>query len=55
MTKLLEWLMGLGLFMGIWSAFVTRSLSHPLLEAYWPLVIYFPVFAIGLFGVSDGK
>lgn len=52
MTKLVEWLLGAALFLGIWSAIVTRKISSPVLDDNWTIVLYFPIIAIILFGVS---
>jgi Dolichol-phosphate mannosyltransferase subunit 3 (DPM3). len=52
MTKLLEWLLGVGIFLGIWAAIISRHIRNQLLEEWMSIIIPLPVFLLALFGVS---
>jgi hypothetical protein len=52
MTKLLEWLFGLSVFLGIWCALVLRQIQAQLLEEWMYVIITLPLLLVTLFGVS---
>jgi ABC-type dipeptide/oligopeptide/nickel transport system permease subunit len=52
MTKLLEWLFGLGIFLGVWGALISRQIQTQLLEKWMPVIIPLPLILVTLFGVS---
>ncbi|XP_067009555.1 dolichol-phosphate mannosyltransferase subunit 3 isoform X2 [Anabrus simplex] len=49
MTKLMEWLFGLGIFASIWGALVTRQ--WPVLEESRYVILFMPVILLVMFGV----
>jgi len=52
MTKLLEWLFGVGIFLGTWVAIISRHIQAHLLEEWMSVIIPLPLFLPALFGVS---
>lgn len=51
MTKLLEWLLGVGLFSSVWGSLLTINLQWHV-DNYWKTVVLpLPLYLIGLFGV----
>jgi hypothetical protein len=52
MTKLLEWLLGVGIFLGTWVAVVSRHIKAQLLEEWMSVIIPLPLLLLALFGVS---
>jgi hypothetical protein len=52
MTKLLEWLFGVGIFLGTWVAIISRYIEAQLLEEWMSVIIPLPLFLLALFGVS---
>lgn len=57
MTKLGEWLIGLTLFFGIYTALLTKQIEHHLVlnlvDTYFFEIQILPVVLIFLLGVSD--
>lgn len=52
MTKLNEWVFGLSVFFGIYSALVTRRIKHEILDEYMFFIQILPLILIVLLGVS---
>jgi hypothetical protein len=52
MTKLMEWLSGMGIFFGVWCALLSRQIQVRLLEEWMSVIIPLPLILIMLFGVS---
>jgi hypothetical protein len=52
MTKLLEWLLGVGIFLGTWVAVISRHIKAQLLEEWMSVIIPLPLLLVALFGVS---
>jgi ABC-type transport system involved in multi-copper enzyme maturation permease subunit len=52
MTKLLEWLLGVGIFLGTWVAIISTLIKAQLLEEWMSVIIPLPLFLLALFGVS---
>lgn len=53
MTKLGEWLFGLTIFFGIYTALVTKQIKHQLIDDYFFQIQILPAILIILLGVSD--
>jgi dolichyl-phosphate mannosyltransferase polypeptide 3 len=51
MTKLLEWLFGVGIFLGTWVAIISRHIQAHLLEEWMSVIIPLPLFLPALFGL----
>ncbi|KAJ9573957.1 hypothetical protein L9F63_008647 [Diploptera punctata] len=51
MTKLLEWLFGLSLFLGVWGALVMRQVQAKVFEDWMSFIIPLPAILIVLFGI----
>lgn len=51
MTKLGEWLIGLSLFFGIYTALLTKQINHQLIDDYFFEIQILPVVLIILLGV----
>lgn len=52
MTKLIEWLFGMGIFLGIWGALISRQIKVHLLEEWMSVIVPLPLILVTLFGVS---
>jgi hypothetical protein len=52
MTKLLEWLFGMGVFLGIWYALISRQIEAQLLEEWLYIIVPLPLLLVTIFGVS---
>jgi len=52
MTKLLEWLCGVGVFTAVWGALISRHIQAQLLEEWMSVIIPLPLILVTLFGVS---
>lgn len=52
MTKLMEWLSFATLFLGVWFALITNKIETDITKNYPGIVLYFPLIAVILFGVS---
>lgn len=52
MTKLTEWLFGLTIFFGVYTAIITRQVNHPLFDKYDLEIKFLPLVLIILLGVS---
>jgi hypothetical protein len=52
MTKLLEWLFGVGIFLGTWVAIISRYMKAQLFEEWMSVIVPLPLFLLALFGVS---
>jgi hypothetical protein len=52
MTKLLEWLFAVGIFLGTWFAVISRHINAQLLEEWMSVIVPLPLFLLALFGVS---
>jgi len=52
MTKLLEWLFGVGIFLGTWFAIISGRIQAHLLEEWMSVIIPLPLLLPALFGVS---
>ncbi|PSN48933.1 Dolichol-phosphate mannosyltransferase subunit 3 [Blattella germanica] len=55
MTKLLEWLCGLSLFLGIWGALVMRQVRAQAFEDWMAFIIPLPAILLVLFGVYSAS
>lgn len=53
MTKLLEWLFGMSVFLGIWCALISRQIQAQLLEEWMYVIITLPLLLVTVFGVSN--
>lgn len=53
MTKLGEWLFGLTIFFGIYTALMTRQVKHQLIDDYFFHIQILPAVLIILLGVSN--
>lgn len=53
MTKLNEWLLGLTVFFGIYTALVTKSIKHDLIDEYMFYIQILPIVLVVLLGVSS--
>ena len=53
MTKLGEWLIGLSLFFGIYTALLTEQIEHHLIDDFYFEIQILPIVLIILLGVSD--
>jgi hypothetical protein len=53
MTKLGEWLLGLTIFFGIYTALITRQIKHQIIDDYFFHIQILPLVLIILLGVSD--
>lgn len=51
MTKLLEWLLGVGIFLGTWVAVISRHIKAQLLEEWMSVIIPLPLLLVALFGL----
>ncbi|XP_021928448.1 dolichol-phosphate mannosyltransferase subunit 3 [Zootermopsis nevadensis] len=51
MTKLIEWLFGMGIFLGIWGALISRQIKVHLLEEWMSVIVPLPLILVTLFGV----
>ncbi|XP_062618212.1 dolichol-phosphate mannosyltransferase subunit 3-like [Saccostrea cucullata] len=49
--KLFQWLIGAGLFVAVWLAFVLEKVDVQLTEIQKTLVLLSPVIAVGIFGI----
>jgi uncharacterized membrane protein YhaH (DUF805 family) len=52
MTKLLEWLLGMSVFLGIWCALISRQIQAQLLEEWMYIIVPLPLLLVAIFGVS---
>jgi hypothetical protein len=52
MTKLLEWLFGVSVFLGIWCALISRQIQAQLLEEWMHIIVTLPLILVTVFGVS---
>jgi hypothetical protein len=52
MTKLLEWLFGMSVFLGIWCALISRQIQAQLLEEWMYIIVPLPLLLVTIFGVS---
>ena len=53
MTKLGEWLFGLSIFFGIYTALVTKQVKHQMIDDYFFAIQILPIVLIILLGVSN--
>ncbi len=51
MTKLMEWLVGVGLIASVWAAVLFGKLLPTLSRDHFPWVLATPVILVGMFGV----
>lgn len=51
MTKLLEWLFGISVFLGIWCALISRQIQTQLLEEWMYIIIPLPLLLMIIFGL----
>uniref|UniRef100_A0A8W8LWW7 Dolichol-phosphate mannosyltransferase subunit 3 n=1 Tax=Magallana gigas TaxID=29159 RepID=A0A8W8LWW7_MAGGI len=49
--KLFQWLLGAGLFIAVWLAFVLEKVDIQLTEIQRTLVLISPLLAVGIFGL----
>lgn len=49
--KLFQWLLGAGLFIAVWLAFVLEKVDIQLTDVQKTLVFYSPLLAVGIFGL----
>ena len=52
MTKLGEWLFGLTIFFGIYTALITKQIKHKIIDEYFFEIQILPAVLIVLLGVS---
>lgn len=52
MTKLMEWLTVLVVFLSVYLSIITGQIKSELLDKWMFQIQIFPIVAIGLFGVS---
>lgn len=52
MTKLIEWLLAIGLFFGAYTAIITKQIQHNVLDDYMFEIKILPIVLIFLFAVS---
>lgn len=53
MTKLMQWLLGVFIFLVIWLSMIKNIFSSHLVEEWMQIVLGLPIILIGLFGVSQ--
>ncbi|XP_069678263.1 dolichol-phosphate mannosyltransferase subunit 3 [Periplaneta americana] len=51
MTKLLEWLLGLGVFVGVWGVLISRQIRSRVVDEWMSVIIPLPIIIILMFGV----
>nr|CAD7445396.1 unnamed protein product [Timema bartmani] len=51
MTKLMEWIFGAILFLGVWAALLTFHLNSGFLKDYSDVIIPFPLIVLVYFGL----
>ncbi|XP_023711021.1 dolichol-phosphate mannosyltransferase subunit 3 [Cryptotermes secundus] len=51
MTKLLEWLFGMCVFLGIWCALTSRQIQGQLFEEWMYIIIPMPFLLVTIFGL----
>jgi len=51
MTKLMQWLFCLNIFLGIYLCFITRQIETPFTNKWMFEIQILPIILVGLFGV----